>query len=117
MASKIDLALAKSLIKEFQLQNASANGPALKTPDGPFLNGFFIDRESLDAILSNPKVVGLSVNFAKHPDFVGAKDNVFTLILAGAEPNTAPDSATPYVNNGDIYSDTPWCPPFCINLG
>jgi hypothetical protein len=116
MASVIDPVLAKSLIQEFQQQNAAPSGPGLKTPDGPYLNGFFIDRQSLDAILSNPAVVGISLYLAKNPGFVGSPDNIFTLVFAGAEPNNAPNPATPYVNNGDIYNQIPPCPPWCGTL-
>jgi hypothetical protein len=116
MASIIDLALAKSLIKEFQNQNASENGPGLLTPNQQNLNGFFIDRQSLDAILGNPQFVGVSIYLAKHPDFVGAADNIFTLVFAGAEPNTAPGATTPYISTGDIYEMVSPCPPYCSDL-
>jgi hypothetical protein len=116
MASIIDPTVAKSLIKEFQQQNASSNGPAIKTSDGQYLNGFFIDRESLDAILSNKNFVGLSVYLAKHPDFLGNPENIFTLIFAGAEPNNEPGAKTAYVNNGDVYDQLPPCPPYCGSL-
>jgi hypothetical protein len=117
MSSLIDPTLAKSLIKEFQQQNSSADGPGLKTPDGPFLNGFFIDRKSLESILnSNPDIVGISVHLAKHPDFSGKPDNVFTILLNGAEPNPKPDSKTPYVRSGGIHKPPPPCPPWCCEL-
>ena len=63
MASKIDPGQAKSLIQEFRTQNKASTDP-LKTPDGQNLNGFFLDRESLDSILKDPKVAGIHVNFA-----------------------------------------------------
>jgi hypothetical protein len=116
MASKIDLALAKSLIKEFQQQNSAEGGPALKTPDGSLINGFFIDRQSLDTILSDPKIVGISLNHAKHPDFTGKPGNIFTLVFAGAVPNTEPDATTPYRSSGDIFDFMQPCPPVCSTL-
>ena len=116
MASVIDPALAKSLIKEFQNQNTSAGGPALKTNDGPFINGYFVDRQSLEAVLTNPNVVGISLSFAKHPDAVGSKDNIFTLVFAGAEPNNQPGATAPYMNTGDIYEQMLPCPPYCCDL-
>jgi hypothetical protein len=116
MASIIDPTLAKSLIKEFHQHNSSETGPALKTPDGQFLKGFFIDRKSLESILSNPKVAGVSVHLAKHPDFAGKPDHVFTMAIAGAEPNSAPNAATPYVSSGDVYDFMPPCPPYCTSL-
>ncbi|MDB5123638.1 MAG: hypothetical protein JWP94_1767 [Mucilaginibacter sp.] len=116
MASTIDPALAKKLIKEYQQHNASANGPGLKTPDDQFLNGYFIDRESLEALLSNPKVAGVSLHLAKHPDFAGKPSNKFTVLYAGAEPNTAAGATTPYVNTGDVYSGPPPCPPWCTTV-
>lgn len=116
MASKIDPVLAKSLIKEFQNQNTSTGGPALKTHDGPFITGYFIDRQSIEAVLSNPNVVGVSVHFAKHPDAVGSKDNIFTLVFAGAEPNSKPGALSPHMNTGDIYEQLMPCPPYCTDL-
>jgi hypothetical protein len=115
MATIIDQAKAKSLIQEYQKQNSSAGDAALITPEKQFHNGFFIDRKSLEDVLSNPNVTGISLNFAKHPDFTGSSGNVFTLVFAGAEP--APGASTQYINTGNIYSDTPTCPPFCMNLG
>ena len=116
MASKIDLALAKSLIKEFQQKNSADGGPALKTPDGSLIDGFFIDRQSLDSILSDPKIVGISLHYAKHPDFAGKPGNIFTLVFAGAVPNTEPGATTPFVSSGDIFDQMQPCPPNCNNL-
>jgi len=114
MASIIDPASAKSLIQEYQQQNAAPGGPAIKTHEGHHLHGFFIDRQSLEAILSNPKAVGVSLYFAKHPDFVGAASNHFTVIHVAAEPNTALGVTAPYINTGDAYCDPPPpCPPNC----
>jgi hypothetical protein len=117
MASIIDPESAKSLIQEYQQQNASAGGPAIKTPDDQFLNGFFIDRESLESVLSNPKVAGVSLHLAKHPDFAGSSDNKFTVVFAGAEPNTAAGATTPYVNTGDPFDNVMPCPPYCSAFG
>lgn len=116
MASPIDPALAKSLIKEFQAQNASASGPGLTTPDGSFINGFFIDRQSLETILSDPKVEGVSVKYAKHPDFSGQPGNVFTIIIVGAVTNTNPAAATQYISSGEYFDQMPPCPPICTSL-
>jgi hypothetical protein len=112
MASIIDRTLAKSLIQEYKTQNSSAGGPGLKTPDGQHLHGFFISRESLESMLKDPKVTGVSVNFAKHPKFKGSNDKVVTLVLAGAEPAPA-GSAHPLVSNGEVYGDPPPCPTMC----
>jgi len=117
MATIIDPASAKSLIKEYQQQNASNDGPGLLTPGGQLLNGFFIDRESLESLLTNPNVVGVSINFAKHPDFVGQAGNYFTLLYSGAELNTELNAPTPYINTGDICGGPPPCPPWCTNIG
>ena len=116
MASKIDPTLAKSLIKEFQQQNSIAGGPALKTQDGSLLNGFFIDRQSLDAVLSDPEIVGISLSFAKHPSSVGSPDNIFTLVFSGAIPNTDPKSTYSYLSSGDMYDNMAPCPPWCTGL-
>lgn len=114
MASTIDLALAQTLIKKYRQRNTSVSGPGLKTPDDQFLNGYFIDRESLEAILSNPNVVGVSLNLAQLPDFPDS--NKFTILYAGAEANAAADAKTPYCHTGDIYSGPPPCPPWCSDL-
>ena len=116
MATIIDQAKANSLIQEYRKQNSSAGDAALITPEKQFHNGFFIDRKSIEDVLSNPNVKGISLNFAKHPDFAGSSDNVFTLVFSGAEP-AASGSSTPYISTGNIYSDIPPCPPFCSSLG
>ncbi len=113
MASIIDPDLAKSLIDEFQQRNSSSTGPHLTTPDGSFINGYFVDRESLESILSDPKVVGVSLQYAKHPDFTGKDDNIFTIILVGAVPNTDPGATSPYKSSGKQFDKLPPCPPNC----
>jgi hypothetical protein len=115
MASIIDPEKAKSLIKEYQQQNSASGGPAIKTPEGHFLNGYFLDRSTLETILSNPKAVGISLHLAKHPDFTGSDSNHFTLLYAGAELNEAANPVTPYLNAKDIYGDPPPCPPHCAS--
>ena len=116
MASPIDPTLAKSLIEEFQSQNASASGPGLITPDGSFINGYFIDRKCLETILSDPKIEGICVDYAKHPDFAGQPENVFTIVVVGAMTNAAPNAATEYISSGDYYDQIPICPPICTSL-
>ena len=116
MASKIDPTLAKSLIMEFRNQNEAAAEHALKTPEGQHLHGFFINRESLESILSDPKVVGISLHHAKHPDFAGKNENVYTTVMVGAVPNPEPGAASPYVSSGDYYDKLPNCPPTCTSL-
>ncbi|CAN5189760.1 hypothetical protein BH09BAC6_BH09BAC6_17890 [soil metagenome] len=120
MASVIDPQLAKTLIKNYQEQNSSAGGPALKTAYGQFLNGFFIDRESLEAALKNPACTGLSLHFAKHPEHQDSKENVFTIVFAGAEPNPEwneeAENTPKYLNNGDAFEYMTPCPPDCSTL-
>ena len=116
MSSPIDPKLAKSLIKEFQHQNASASGPGLVTQDGHFLNGYFLDRKSLESLLHDPKVAGISLQFAKHPDFAGKEVNVFTLVFVGAVPNKDPHAKAPYKSHGYYMDKTPVCPPICCEL-
>jgi|GEM_PF-555557 len=116
MASIIDRTLAKSLIKEYQNQNAAKGGPCLVTSTEDFLTGYYIDRQSLEAILKNPAFTGLSVYLAKHPDYVDSKENCFTIVFAGAQPNvnfTADGDVAPYANPGDLYEFTGVCPPDC----
>jgi len=117
MASIIDLTLAKSLIHEFKTQNTSSNGPALLTPDGQHLNGFFIDRHSVETMLSHEGCVGLSLNFAKHPDAVGSDQNIYTIIFTGVEHNAGGNSGTPYKRVGHTVDLLNPCPPYCTDLG
>ena len=116
MATNIDPKLAKRLIKEFQRQNASASGPRLITEDGSLLNGFFVDRKSLETLLSDSNVAGISLQIAKHPNFAGKKENVFTLVFVGAIPNREPGAKAPYKSNGCYMDKTPTCPPICCEL-
>jgi hypothetical protein len=116
MASKIDPDLAKSLIREFQQQNATAGGPGLLTPDGAFINGFFIDRASLEAVLSDPNVAGISVLHAKDPEFAGQSINVFTLVFVGVTPNPDPLASKKLISSGNYYDKLPPCPPACADL-
>jgi len=116
MASIINRAQAQSLMQEFRDQNKAAGDAALKTPTGQNLNGFFIPRETLESILSNEKVAGVHVYLAKHPDFAGKPDNVYTILASGSEPNTESGATTPYVSTGEVYDGVPPCPPFCSNL-
>jgi hypothetical protein len=115
MATIIDRDKAKSLIQEYRNQNSATGGPALVTPDKKPHHGFFIDRQSLEDALSNPKVTGISLDLAKHPNYVGSPEHVFTLVYSGAQP-AATGAATPYVSTGNIYCDPPPCPPNCTTL-
>jgi hypothetical protein len=116
MASIIDPESAKSLIAEYKKQNAADGGPGITTPDKQFLHGYFLDRESLEHLLSNPKVVGVSLHFAKHPDHIGSPHNHFTMLYAGAEPNTTSNATTTHINTGPIYGNTPPCPEVCGSI-
>jgi hypothetical protein len=117
MANIIDPESAKALVHEYRQQNAASNGPNLRTPENKHLNGFFIDRASLLAILSNPDADGVSICFAKDPDFIGSRENVFTLVYTGAKENTSSNEGAPYESCGDIYCGTPPCPPYCCEWG
>ncbi len=112
MAKKLDPEKAKSLIHEFRNQNRAAGDQGWKTPEGHHLNGFFIDRESLESILKNEKVAGIHVSFAKHPDFEGKPDNVHTIAVSGSVA-TPPGSTAPYSSTQESYCDFPPCPPYC----
>jgi len=113
MASKIDRGQAQSLIQEYRNQNKAAGEHAWKTPDGKHLNGFFIDRESLENILADKKNVGINVHFAKHPDFAGKSDKVHTLVYSGSAPNNAPGATSKFVSNSEMYGGPEPCPPWC----
>lgn len=119
MSTVIDKTLAKSLIAEYQAQNSAPGGPALTTPDGQFLKGYFIPRRVLDAILSDRETVGVSVHLAKHPEHQGAAENIFTLVLTGAQHN--PDyeegnGTAPFVGKYENWDQIGVCPPFCTDL-
>jgi hypothetical protein len=116
MASKIDPQVAQSLIKEFRDQNKGAGEHALKTPEGQHLNGFFVDRDTMEKILADKDNAGMHVLLAKHPDFTDKADNVHTALVTGSKPNTAPGAATQFVSHGEIYGDVPVCPPVCTKI-
>jgi hypothetical protein len=113
MASKIDPELAKSLIKEFRDQNQASGENAWKTPDGHYLNGFYLERGKLEEILKDEKVAGIHVYFAKHKDFVGKPDKVHSALLTGAIPNPDPKATKPFIQSNDVVDDNPPCPPVC----
>lgn len=112
MASKMDPKQAQGLMQEYRDQNRNAGEHALKTPEGQHLNGFFLDRESLENILKDPSVVGIHVHLAKHPDFAGKQDKVCTVAYSGSVQSEQ-GSATPYKSTGDTYCTPPPCPPWC----
>jgi len=116
MASIIDPESAKSLIQEYQQQNSSEGGSGIKTTEGHFLHGYFLDRESLETILSNPNVKGVSLHLAKHPDSKGSEHNHFTLLWTGAEPNPDAGAKAKFVNKGAIFGGTPPCPTNCPDI-
>jgi hypothetical protein len=106
MASSTD---PQSLIQEYQAQNAAPGGPALKTTDGSFLNGFFIDRKSLQDILdSSSDISGISIHLAKEPSATGQPDNIFTIFYIGATGDTPP-----FTSSGGYGGPPPPCPPWC----
>jgi hypothetical protein len=113
MAQQLDPEKSKSLIQEFRNQNKAAGDHAWKTPEGHHLNGFFIDRESLESLLKDEKVAGIHVSFAKHPDFEGKPDNVHTIAVSGSIPNTQPGAATPFTSTAQCLCNYPPCPPLC----
>jgi len=115
MASPIDPTLAKSLIKEFRDQNKASGENALKTPDGQYLHGFFIERQTMEKILADKDNAGMHVYLAKHPNFAGQGDKVHTALVTGSKPNTEPGAATSYVSDGEIC-ETPICPPICTTI-
>ncbi|HEY9001825.1 MAG TPA: hypothetical protein VIM89_10770 [Mucilaginibacter sp.] len=107
MASTSDI---QSLIAEYRQQNTAEGGPGLKTPDGSFLNGFYIDRKTINDILdSDPNISGISVQIAKDPSATGKPDNIFTIFLIGAIGDQPPFTA----NDGGPIGAPPPCPPWC----
>jgi hypothetical protein len=105
---------AETLVNDYQQQNDSTNGSPLLTPDNKFLNGFFIDRESLEVILQQQEVAGVSIYLAKDPNFLNSPANHYTIVYFGAEPN--PAGIPPYKRTGDIYCAPPPCPPVCARI-
>lgn len=121
MSAIIDPQLAKTLIQAYQAQNSRNAENAIKTVDGQNLNGYYIDRASLEAVLKNPAFTGVSVYFAKHPDAAASIENIITIIFVGAEPNPkwveGSTTETKYINSGDAYDSVPPCPFECGTLG
>jgi hypothetical protein len=119
MASIIDKKLAQALINAYRTQNSSAGGPGLLTPDSQFLNGFFIDRHSLESVLSNPHFAGVSIHLAKHPEFPTGDEKIFTIIFAGATPNPGfvkGNGKAEYLNPEHTWDQVQPCPPVCSDL-
>jgi hypothetical protein len=117
MATVIDPTTANSLILGYQSQNSSYGNSGNLTNAGKSLNGFFIDRECIEAIFNNnPGATGISVLLAKHPDFAKATTNQYTILVVGSQPNPAQNPATPLVATGDIYGPVPPCPPNCPDM-
>jgi hypothetical protein len=117
MATIIDRGQAQSLIQQFRKDNSSAGGPALLTPEGKFLNGFFIDADGIKKLLNDtPNLAGIHVYFAKHPSYDGKPDRVYTTMFVASVNNTTPGAATPYTSSGDILDMVPPCPPYCNDL-
>jgi hypothetical protein len=112
----IDPASAKGLIAEYQQNNENAGEKTILTPDGVPLNGFFLDRKSLESLLSDPDVEGVSLHLAKHPDFSGSEKHHFTALYTGAVPDTAENATTPFVSKGLIFNTMPPCPPSCVKI-
>jgi len=116
----IDPASAKKLITEYQKNNANAGEKAIVTPESELLNGFFLDRKSLESLLSDPLVAGVSVHLAKHPDFAGSEKHHFTMFYTGSEPNKAENAAVPpsppFVSRGLIFHTVPPCPKVCTQI-
>jgi len=107
----IDPATAKSLIQEYQNQNSIPGGSAILAPNGQYLNGYFIDRASIEDLLSNPNVVGISLQLAKDPAFTGTSTRQFTVLVTGSTGAVAP-----YTAPGNIYGPVPPCPPDCTTI-
>ena len=120
MSSVIDTQTAKNLILEYRAQNSATSGPGIITPDGHFLNGYFIDRTSIETILSNSDIVGLSLYLAIDPACSGSGKNVFTIMFSGSIPNPnwveGSTTETTYLTTGDIYEYNDYCPPHCQDL-
>jgi len=120
MSSIIDKKTIQALILEYRAQNSSPDGPGLITPDGQYLNGYFIDRDSIEAVLSNPDIVGLSLHFAVTPGYSGSGKNIFTIAFCGSTPNPnwveGSTTEKTYLASGDVYEFSAPCPPNCQDL-
>jgi len=101
MASQIDRGQAESLIQEFRTKNQSSGEHAWKTPDGQHLNGFHLDRASLESILNDKDNKGVNIHFAKDPSASGQPDNVNTLVYSGTKPDSP------------MMASAMPCPPWC----
>jgi hypothetical protein len=76
------------------------------------LKGYYVDRDDLDSLLKHKEFTGISVNFGKHPDYLGLKDRVYTLMLMGAIKKNKTDKS--YVDVDDkVYDHVEICPDVC----
>ena len=108
MIPVINAELAKQLITEYKQQNAADGGPALRTVDSQHLDGFFIDKETLLAILDVADCDGVHIMLAKDPKFIGSKENIFNMLMLGSVAgNTSGNNAA------NVYGPTPTCPVIC----
>jgi hypothetical protein len=102
---------AINAIKDFQAINFGSN--VILAPAGP-LKGFYVDADSLKAVLSDPTFTGISFWIGKHLDHPGTTDKVLSIYFTGAKPN--PAAPPQFDNPGDVYEYVNPCPTACGNL-
>jgi len=106
--SKITLAEAQGNIARYKAENTH-----IKAPNGQQLNGFFLDRAEIEALLSTD-ATGIQLHLAKKP---GAAEQEVTLVLSAVKPAISASAiSTDAVTQGDVYGDPPPCPTVCNPL-
>jgi hypothetical protein len=102
-------------ITDFQTLNQAAGTSGIQGTSGAF-NGFYIDAPSLNAILADKSLTGISFYLGKHPDHPGTTDKILSVYFTGAKtnPNAPPQFDNP--TTSDVYEYVLPCPPACGNL-
>jgi hypothetical protein len=124
---RISDSMARVLITDYQHSNGRGLFP-MRNPARDRLNGYYIDREPLDAILSNKSFTGVNVYFARDSaaHAQGTSGRIYTLVYMGATKNKTgiqtQGETTDYLNQnsrvagGGAYDFVKPCPDACGNF-
>jgi hypothetical protein len=108
-----DPATVASMRQQFRDDNTNL---LLLGRDGNPLKGYYIDTADIKEILRSPnKYSGISFYLGKHPDHLGSKHRVYTLMFMGAKANpTQPGKPFSYSDDATrVYDHVSVCPDEC----